>query len=839
MLKRRVLFRGFVLAGVAATSVAVAEPPIQADTAPPPAVVELARAVEQRAMRTDFDALEAFGHQALRRDDREGLNRLYHVAWTFLNQGDFERAALWNGRLEAKAKAANDRRYLQIARLNGLTARYDQGDLAVASEMEGVASTTGDWFVKAHAARLFALALMDQDRVGEGLRLLAAVETDIPVEDPFADTARAGVWEVTGMGLMKLNDVAGAAAAFRRFEIDYSNPAYPRPDFDSLYNLTRMSVQIGDLARAEHYYAAHHRLAERSGIAAIRAYDAALCAAVADMQQRSAQVLECLASHAGLIDRKAFLALDILPIRGVARARMGDIQGARRDLERLRELAPDGIVDPRERLVEAEVLRASGRAAEAFDVLRDYEQRRAVQAAQRFSAGIHQVTGDMQEQLAERRRQLQTARANTQLQRAVIRGQNWIMGIGLLFVLSALFVVIWQRRQSRRLRAARLRAEEASQAKSEFLANMSHEIRTPLNGVVAMTDVLSRRDLKPEDRELVDIIRSSGVTLERLLSDILDTVRVETGEIRLDPAPFDMGVILREITALWTPMAMQKGVELTLELDPALDAAFIGDVVRLRQVLTNLVSNAVKFTETGQVRVEARLAADGRASFLVSDTGIGFDEEFKQRIFHRFQQADGSITRRFGGSGLGLAISADLVRLMGGRLDCESPTDGGARFWFELSLPPAPEPEVQTVAPAARAIARHERLKVLLADDHPANRLVVQVMLEAMPVDLVSVENGAEALEAFRQGGFDLVLMDMQMPVMDGLTATAAIREHEQATHAPRTPVLMLTANALQEHVEAGQAAGADGHLTKPLTVVALTEAIEAVVMHEADQVPA
>ncbi len=839
MLRRRVLFRGFVLAGVAAASVAVAEPPMQAEASPPPAAIELARAVEQRAMRTNFDALEAFGRQALKRNDREGRNRLYHVAWTFLNQGDFERAALWNGRLEAQARAADDRRYLEIARLNRLTARYDQGDLAVAADMGGVAATTGDWFVKAHAARLFALSLMDQDQVGEGLRLLAGVEAEIPVHDPFANTARAGVWEMTGMGLMKLNDVSGAAAAFRRFEIDYSNPAYPRPDFDSLYNLTRMSVQVGDLARAEHFYAAHHRLAERAGIPAIHAYDAALCAAVADMRQSAARILQCLAPHEALIDRKAFLALDILPLRGVARARTGDILGARRDLQRLRQLAPEGIVDPRERLVEAEVLRASGRTAEAFDVLRDYEQRRAVQAAQRFSAGIHQVTGDMQEQLAERRRQLQTARANTQLQRAVIRGQNWIMGIGLLFVLSALFVVIWQRRQSRRLRAAQRRAEEANQAKSEFLANMSHEIRTPLNGVVAMTDVLSRRDLAPKDRELVDIIRSSGVTLERLLSDILDTVRVETGEIRLDPAPFNLGVMLREIMALWTPMAMQKDVALTLELDPDLDAAFIGDAVRLRQVLTNLVSNAVKFTETGQVRLEARRAAEGRASFVVSDTGIGFDEEFKQRIFHRFQQADGSITRRFGGSGLGLAISADLVRLMGGRLDCESPTDGGARFWFELSLPPALEAEVPTVAPAARPIARHERLKILLADDHPANRLVVQVMLEAMPVDLVSVENGAEALEAFRQGGFDLVLMDMQMPVMDGLTATAAIREHERATDAPRTPVLMLTANALQEHVEAGRAAGADGHLTKPLTVTALTEAIEAAVMQEADQVPA
>ena len=203
---------------------------------------ELARAVEQRASRTDFAALEAFGLEAMKRRDREGLNRLYHVAWTVLNQGDFERAAIWNKRLETQARAQNDQRYLAIARLNALTIRYDQGDLSVEEEMARTARTSRDWFVMAHAARLSALALMDQDRVGEGLRLLTTVEAEIPAHDPYAATARAGVWEMTGMGLMKLSDVAGAAAAFRRFEIDDSNPDYPRPDFDSLYNLAQNSI---------------------------------------------------------------------------------------------------------------------------------------------------------------------------------------------------------------------------------------------------------------------------------------------------------------------------------------------------------------------------------------------------------------------------------------------------------------------------------------------------------------------------------------------------------------------------------------------------------------------
>lgn len=201
---------------------------------------EVARFVEARASRTDFQQLEAFGHAALKRNDREGLNRVYHVTWTVLNQGDFEKAAAWNTRLRAAAVRLHDARYQRIAALNDLTIRYDNGDTTAAAEMHRIARTDPDWFVGAHAVRLAALDLMDGDRIGAGLQLLTEFETRIPPADPFASTARAGIWEVAGIGLMKLNDLGGAARAFYRFEVEFSNPAYPRPDFDSVYNLTRM-----------------------------------------------------------------------------------------------------------------------------------------------------------------------------------------------------------------------------------------------------------------------------------------------------------------------------------------------------------------------------------------------------------------------------------------------------------------------------------------------------------------------------------------------------------------------------------------------------------------------
>ncbi|MBU1383368.1 MAG: response regulator [Alphaproteobacteria bacterium] len=781
---------------------------------------DLARFVERRAARTDFAALEAFGLAAERRQDREGLNRLYHVTWTMLNQGEFDRAAVWNRRLLEAARRLKDARYIDIAHLNNLTARYDQGDTGVASEMHRLAQGGRDWFVRAHAARLAAISLVDEGRIGEGLELLGRAQADIPEGDAFAATAQGGIWEVAGMALKDLNDIDGAVMAFRKFEIENSHPAYPRPDFDSLYNLTMMAVKVGDEARAAEYYAAHHRLAARSDLPSLAVFDASLCATVANARGAPREVLACLEPYGESLAGAAYLTDRMLPLRAIARARIGQTAAARRDLEALRRLDAAGTnieIDH----VAAEVLFAEGRTAEAFRALRAHMLESEIVAARNFSAGIHQVTGDMQQQLAERRSQLETARANTNLQRAVI-------AIAVVFLAFSVGMVIWLIRQARRLRLAQRRAEDANRAKSEFLANMSHEIRTPLNGVVSMADSLTRRPLGPQELEMVELIRSSGVTLERLLSDILDSARIESGQVAIEPAPFDLEQAVSDIGALWRVKAEDKGVALEVDFDPALSGSFKGDAVRLRQVLTNLVSNALKFTGEGTVRLAVEAGADDRILFRVSDTGVGFDREQRSRIFHRFQQADGSIPRRYGGTGLGLAISTALVDLMGGELDCESRPGEGSSFWFEIPLPRVEPAAGQAVSPDAPRDLSDARLRVLLADDHPANRKVVEIMLAATEMELVAVEDGSQAVEAIKGGNFDLILMDMQMPVMDGLTATAAIRRHESKHGLKRTPVVMLTANAMAEHVEAGRAAGADAHLTKPVTMASLVTAIGA-----------
>jgi signal transduction histidine kinase/CheY-like chemotaxis protein len=801
--------------------------------------VELARRVEERAAATSFPALEAFGEAALHMPGREGLNRLYHVMWISLNQGDFERAKVWNDRLATAALAGQDERYQMIARLNALAIRYESGELAASAEIDEIARTARDWFVKAHAMRLSALALMDSDRIGEALRRLTAADAVIPENAPYADTARAGLWEVTGLALMDLHDIEGATAAFRRFELDLSNPAYPRPDFDALYNLTRLSIQVGDQDLAARLYAAHHRLSQRAGLGSLMVYDANLCAIVADGGGDSQGVLNCLSPYGADLGEADFLAPQMLPSRALAYARTGQLGLARRDLAEIRRreaaglFREEGISEvPR---VEAALLFAEGRTREAFQRLEAYHRAQDVQTARRFSAGIGQVTGDMQEQLAERRRQLDTARTNTRLQKDVISSQQWVVGIAVVFFLTAAGLLVWQWRSAGHLRLARMAAEEASRSKSDFLANMSHEIRTPLNGVVAMADALARSDLGPREREMVDIVRSSSDTLERLLSDILDTAKIESGEITIEPAPFHLADLVRETAALWRPKAEEKGVALTIAIPPEAERLAHGDVVRIRQILTNLVSNALKFTAEGEVRLNIEDCADDRVRFTVTDTGVGFEQDQKARIFGRFHQADGSITRRFGGTGLGLTISRELADLMGGVLDCDSDPGVGSRFWFEVPLPivHATQPGEAPVSDSDVGVVP---LRILLADDHPANRKVIEVLLADTSAELVGVADGSEALEAFRAGGFDLVLMDMQMPVMDGLTATAEIRALESQCGWHRTPVLMLTANAMPEHVEAGRRAGSDGHLAKPVTMATLFAGItQALASHDAD----
>ena len=377
-----------------------------------------------------------------------------------------------------------------------------------------------------------------------------------------------------------------------------------------------------------------------------------------------------------------------------------------------------------------------------------------------------------------------------------------------------------------RVAARTAELERANRAKSTFLANMSHELRTPLNGVIALTDQLADTEDQVRRRELASLVSSSGRLLEQVLSDVLDVSKIEAGQFRLTPAPFDLTETVAAMADLHRAAAEARGLTLTWSIAEPAMGVWLGDSGRIAQILSNLLANAVKFTERGGVRLN--VDRDGEhLRFTVSDTGVGFEEALRERLFRRFEQADDSITRRFGGTGLGLSICAALTTMMDGEIDAAGRPGEGAEFTVRLPLPRAVAPREERAAPVIDVNVL-KGMKVLMAEDHPTNQKVVQIILDPFGIDLTIVGNGEEAVAAWSEHRFDAVLMDMQMPVMDGLTATRAIREREAADGRPRALIIMLTANAMDEHVEAAHAAGADLHIAKPLRPAQLVAALAA-----------
>jgi len=385
------------------------------------------------------------------------------------------------------------------------------------------------------------------------------------------------------------------------------------------------------------------------------------------------------------------------------------------------------------------------------------------------------------------------------------------------------------------LRHATLEAEAANVAKSSFLAMMSHEIRTPLNGVLGMVQAMANDPLSKLQSERVDIIRQSGESLLAILNDMLDLAKIEAGKLALEDVDFDLDDLLMGAHAAFTALANKKGLSFSLVSSPEARHGWRGDPTRVRQIVYNLISNALKFTETGDVRVSACVQDDGALRLSVSDTGIGIPADKIDALFEKFTQADISTTRKFGGTGLGLAICNDLAALMGGAMTVHSVFGEGTTFEVVLPL------QRGVIGSGETGCAERNDgsdlagdLKVLAAEDNPINQLVLKTLLHQLGIDVTVVDNGQFAVDAWEAEPWDLILMDVQMPVMDGPAATRRIRQRENDDGRSRTPIIALTANVMSHQVQEYRACGMDAWVAKPLQIQALVDAINTVTCEDA-----
>jgi signal transduction histidine kinase/CheY-like chemotaxis protein len=793
---------------------AEARKPISADDQK---VVDAAEALLPLSGPERGQDLEAFGRDALARTS--GRIRLARLNWIVDELSQEWRPAdadRWTAVLRREAERLGDRRYVQLAELNRLCLEhYRNPHFDAGPPAREMATSDKDSYVRAMALAAYSvefgmpptqqfviLDTVKRAEAGESGEEKAMLEwTWYSLRTAFFDSLRVRAQSALEGG--RILDRLG----------------YPTDHLISLYLLQVDAARSGYFPLASRLLQIFQRGAPRSWSDDYRNLARSMCQELTMEMQDYRGVLACSRdlSAAEIADPQT--GANRLSRRAIAEYRLGDFKAARADLERVRALhsGPDAPTRRFSFYKRIEALDAAASKGVLQPVL-DLIDADDAEIRFRFSANFSSV--DVIAQEFER---------NAALSARMIRLQWGLFAVCLIaFVAGG--VGLWsQHRLALRLKDALKRADAASAAKSTFLATISHEIRTPLNGVLGMAQVMAQNDLDAGQRERLQMIQRAGGNLMAILNDVLDLARIEAGKLGLEEVTYDIRDLVDGLDTVYRPQAEAKGLRFQVALDPAALGAYRGDAMRLNQVLGNVLANAVKLTERGEVSLSVA-CLDETLAFTITDTGPGLDAAAQARIFERFVQADSSSTRRHGGAGLGLAICREILALMGGAISVRSEPGAGACFLIEvpqkrvIQLATLGAPEALSESAVAELKAR--RLRVLAAEDDAVSAIVLKALLDRIGAETVLVGDGRSAVEAYASGVFDLVLLDVEMPVMDGLDAVRLIRVEEARRGGARAPVIAVTASAMAHQLRLCLSAGFDDRLSKPILADDLFTAI-------------
>ncbi len=816
------IFGMLMLGGLMIPASAFAEPVITPMT--PAAFIDRYEKSKQGA---SLAKMEAYGQEALKLRGTERLTRLLYVVDTFGSLSELELYGKWFNIANKIAISEHQDRFKALFDLMKLEEDYFSSNNGIIYyDKINFYTKSKDQIIQS-ISRLIINSFDDgSDHIGR-IRKLSEVYEAIPKSDPLASFAYRVYWGRMMNELVIINDVDGVVDAASRYAFTYGIPGLQEPDTGLINRITVMARRLDDEPLARRGYLADYRIIHADPTPSRLANLAISCAELETKFQKPSRVLDCLKGVDFDAAEPNFRKVVGLSVRAQALAQLGQTARAEADLALLDQLKASGDYHPGSFAfvprAKAQVLANRGKSVEAFDIISQYWRSASSAETRRFRDAVPALVGMLRADVVELRK-------TAELQKTVIALQGLIAGLAIAVALAAGFAVYTLRKLNRKLEAARLAAEEANQAKSLFLANISHEIRTPLNGVLGLAQAISADELSPVQAERIGVLRQSGLGLLAILNDLLDLAKIEAGKLTIEAVPFNPQEVLTAARqAIWAT-AEAKGLIVDVQVTAEAEGLYKGDPTRLRQIIDNLVSNAVKFTPTGRVDVVLSRPADALV-LTVADTGIGMTPEATSRIFTKFEQADASTTRRFGGSGLGLSICLELAEAMGGAIKADSVEGKGTTFTVILPLERLGDVQDVVAVQAVDAVVDADQppLRVLAAEDHPVNQLVLRTLLGQFGVEVTMASNGQEVLDQFKDHDWDVVLMDVQMPVMDGPSATRAIRQFERDQARRPTPILALTANAMAHQLDDYRQAGCNGHVSKPIDAADLISAMSRV----------